>query len=223
MHEPGYAGGLPVALPHLPPAAVVRPGKDHLIPVPRRPATGRLRILHVGNLHPIKGLDVLLEAVSALSFVPFGLEVAGSASDKAFVRRLETMMDRPLREKVRFLGAVPPQEMGALYRRADVLAVPSRYEGYGIALIEAMGFGIPVIAGQEGGAGELVTHGREGFLVTPGDHAAVARHIHALANDELRAKMGRYARQRWEKLPTWEESMGRLIEELEAAALSPRQ
>lgn len=200
---------------HLPPAAVVLPGKDHLVPGARRPGRGELRILHVGNVHPTKGLDTLLAALSELTFVPFRLEVAGGTADRAFRRTLDELMDRPLRAKVRFLGAVPPEGMAALYRRADVLAVPSRYEGLGIALLEALGFGVPVIAGRAGGAEELVEHGREGFLVSPGDHGAVAGHLRALADDDVREVMGRNARLRWERHPTWADSMGGLVDLLE--------
>ena len=59
----------------------------------------------------------------------------------------------------------------------QVLAVPSLYEAFGIAYLEAMGFGLPVIASSAGGAHELITQGEHGFLVAPGDAATLAQHI----------------------------------------------
>lgn len=200
------------------PAAVAHPGRDHVAPGPRQPGGGGLRILHVGNIHPVKGLDVLLEALSGLADVPFRLEVAGAVADERFRRSLDDLMDATLRERVRFLGPVPAERMGELYRTTDVLAVPSRYEGFGIALLEAMGFGIPVIAGREGGAGELVTHGRDGFLVPPEDPRSVARHLRALTDGALLEAMGQAARRRWEAHPTWEESLVAAIDLIEGAS-----
>jgi len=102
------------------------------------------------------------------------------------------------------------------------MATPSRYEGFGIALLEAMGFGVPVIAGQEGGARELVANGREGFLVPPGDHAAVARYLQALSDDDLREEMGRAARRRWEAHPTWERSLAGAVDMIEGVQAACR-
>mgnify|MGYP002408738023 FL=1 len=198
------------------PAVVAHPGRDHLTPGPRHPGGEELRILHVGNIHPIKGLDVLLMALSRITDVPFRLEVAGAVADERFRRSLDGLMDVTLRGRVHFLGLVQAEGMCELYRTTDVLAVPSRYEGFGIALLEAMGFGIPVIAGREGGAGELVTHGRDGFLVSPNDHEAVARDLLALADDALREEMGWSARRRWEAHPTWKESLAVAVELIES-------
>ena len=131
-------------------------------------------------------------------------------------------MDANMRDRGRYRGPDPPEGMCELYRTADVLVVPSRYEGFGIALLEAMGFGIPVIAGREGGAGELVSHGHDGFLAPPNDHGAVACHIRALADNALRDKMGRAARRRWEAHPTWEESLATAVDLIEGMLTDAR-
>lgn len=204
------------------PAVVAYPGRDHMTPRMRRPGGEEVRILHAANVHPIKGLDVLLEALSDVSDVPFCLVVAGNVADERFCRSLENYLDANMRDRVRFLGSVPAEGMCELYRTADVLAVPSRYEGFGIALLEAMGFGIPVIAGREGGAGELVTHGHDGFLVPPNDHEAVACHVRALADNTLREEMGRAARRRWEAHPTWEESLAVAVDLIEGMPTDAR-
>lgn len=201
--------------PHPLRAAVAHPGRGHMMPQPHLQGSGELRVLHVGNIHPTKGLDVLLAALSELFPAPFRLEVAGAITDAPFRRSLDDLMDAPLRSRVRFLGPVPEALMCERYRRADVVAVPSRYEGFGIALLEAMGFGVPVIAGREGGSGELVTHGREGFLVRPGDQGAVVRHLRFLSDNARREGMGKAARRRWEAQPTWEESLTAAVDLIE--------
>ncbi|HHT75215.1 MAG: glycosyltransferase family 4 protein [Methanomassiliicoccaceae archaeon] len=208
--------------PLLPPATVAYPGRDHVLPRPRLPGGSDLRILHVGNIHPVKGLDVLLAALSELMPFPFRLDVVGSIVDEDFFRSLGGLMRGPMRDRVRFLGPVPMADMWERYCQADVMATPSRYEGFGIALLEAMGFGVPVIAGQEGGARELVANGREGFLVPPGDHAAVARYLQALSDDDLREEMGRAARRRWEAHPTWERSLAGAVDMIEGVQAACR-
>ena len=58
-----------------------------------------------------------------------------------------------------------------------LLAVPSSYEGFGIVYLEGMHFGLPAIAGTDGAAKEIITHGQNGFLVRPGNPQALAHHI----------------------------------------------
>jgi glycosyltransferase involved in cell wall biosynthesis len=88
--------------------------------------------------------------------------------------------------------------------------VPSSYEGFGIVYLEAMHFGLPAIAGTIGAAQELVHHDHNGFLVPPGDAAALARYISLLMADrELLLKMSLTAHRSAAAHPTWNESAAR--------------
>ena len=85
--------------------------------------------------------------------------------------------------------------------------MPSSYEGYGIAYLEGMGFGLPAIATCRGAAGEIITPGIDGFLVEPGDVQALSRCLQELVNDRERLlRLSLAARRRYASQPTWEQT-----------------
>ncbi|NLI73905.1 MAG: glycosyltransferase family 4 protein [Euryarchaeota archaeon] len=196
-------------------ATVAYPGKDHIVSMPHIPHKSELRILHVGNIHPIKGLDVLLEALLDIKDIPFRLDIIGAISDESFYNSLEGLISNDIHDRVHFHGAVQMESMPKYYRQADVVAIPSRYEGFGIALLESMCFGVPVIASNNGGSEELVVHGLNGFLVPPDDHKAISQHIITLSDDALRTDMSYAAYLRWKVHPTWRDSMSMAIDFIE--------
>jgi glycosyltransferase involved in cell wall biosynthesis len=109
------------------------------------------------------------------------------------------------------LGARPNAEVGTHLTRHQVLAVPSLYEAFGIAYLEAMGFGLPVLGTTAGAAGELITHAEHGFLVDPGDAAALAHHVRTLQHDRKRLqRMSLAAHRRARAHPTWDDCAGRV-------------
>lgn len=195
---------------------VAVPGRDHLPPHPepdwaaRARRQGPLRVLFVANLIPRKGLHTLLAALACLPRDRWRLTVVGSPEvDRGYVRRLRRWIRaRNLEGQVRFLGALPGAQVAAQMERADVLAVPSAYEGFGIVYLEAMGHGLPVIAGARGGAQDVVEEGVTGFLVPPEDSAALAERLAALLSEpERRVAMGRAGRAHFLAHPTWAESL----------------
>ena len=85
--------------------------------------------------------------------------------------------------------------------------MPSSYEGFGIVYLEGMAFGLPALATTAGGAVEIITSGRDGFLISPGDHGALARHLGTLMADrDLLLTMSLAAQQRFAAHPTWEDA-----------------
>jgi glycosyltransferase involved in cell wall biosynthesis len=168
-------------------------------------------VLYLGNIVPHKGLDVLVRAIGRLPHAAVHLEVAGLASDDKFFRSVRELVDHlELNAQVCFQGRVTDGVRGELLRSCHVLAVPSYHEGYGLAIVEAMGYGLPVIAPTSGGAGEIVTDRQEGFLVRPGDVEGTAAHLDELrGNEALRNRMSESARRRFNSLPTWSEEMDR--------------
>jgi glycosyltransferase involved in cell wall biosynthesis len=109
---------------------------------------------------------------------------------------------------VDLLGTLASEELAGLLARSHLLAVPSSYEGFGIVYLEGMGFGLPASAPTAGGGREIINHGRDGFLVTPGDTAALARHLGDLVADRgLLLKMSLAAQANFARHPTWEESL----------------
>ena len=168
-----------------------------------------LRLLFVGNLIPRKGLHIVLSALH-LCKGAWQLDIVGSDTvDSAYAQRLQAQADQlGLRERVQWLGPVSDEALVKAFRQHDVLIGPSSYEGYGIAYLEAMGFGLPVIASTRGAAREIVTDGVDGFLVDPTDAHALSARIEALIQDRARlSQMSAAARQRYLRHPTWGASM----------------
>src|SRR5439155_1164148 len=93
----------------------------------------------------------------------------------ARVRR--QIRDAGLAVHVALVGHVPNAALPRHLAAHDVMVVPSSYEALGIAYLEAMRFGLPVVATTAGGAGEIVTHGCEGFLVAPGDVGGLTSYL----------------------------------------------
>ncbi len=202
------------------PGVVACPGGDHLSPAistreigERAQEAGPLRVLFVGNVSPVKGLHTLVEALSHMPSGAWRLSVIGSLTTApGYVRAVRKQADRSgVSDCIELLGALPNAQVAAHLERSQVLAVPSAHEAFGIAYLEAMGFGLPVIASAQGAAGEVLSHGQEGFLVAPGDAEALAQHLTRLHQDRgLLASMGIQARERYAAHPSWADS-GRAV------------
>ncbi|MDP3093699.1 MAG: glycosyltransferase [bacterium] len=164
---------------------------------------GPPRILYVGQIKKIKGLETLVLAAKALKSEGclFRLEIAGSVTnpkDEIFSRQLKTMADGL---DIEFLGHVPHLNLAEVFQRADVFVNPSFTEALGMAMMEAMASGLPVIATQTSGAKDLVEDGKTGFLVPIKDPLALKEKIKILMeNPDLRKKMGEAGRERIEKI-----------------------
>jgi glycosyltransferase involved in cell wall biosynthesis len=165
-----------------------------------------IRIVSVGSVTPRKNVETLVEGLSRIS-VPWKLTVVGDCSAApryvADVRRVVEATGT--QAQVTFTGRVDDDAVAKHLERSHVFALPSSYEGFGIAYVEAMGFGLPVVASREGGATELVTHGHDGFLVDPTDPSEITDAVSALARNRPRlAEMGLAARARFTAHPTWD-------------------
>ena len=141
----------------------------------------------VGALEHRKGHAVLLEALATLHGAGLRVLGAGEGSERAaLVARARAL---GLEETVRFLGRV--DDVAELLAAADVAVMPSRHEGLGVAALEAMAAGLPVIASRVGGLPEAVGEGENGILVAPEDPRALAAAIARLTPDrELRQRLG---------------------------------
>jgi len=202
------------------PTVVAYPGGDRLNPkmervqiLKRARKRTPLQVIFVGNVIPRKGLDVLISGLYHLSPDTWHLEVVGSLTvDPAYVRSIRRQIARKgLEDCVGLSGSLPDGELASRLAQSHVLAVPSSYEGFGIVYIEAMGFGLPIIASNVGAAPELITHGREGFLIHPGDSAGLAQCVGALHRDRGHlARISLAALKRYTEHPTWTESSERI-------------
>jgi len=148
----------------------------------------------IGYLGKHKGLHVLLRALTLVAEPGIRLFVAGSGEER---ENLETLCrELGLDRLVTFLGRIDNAAIAALYAKIDALVLPSVWpENSPVTITEAMASGIPVIASDIGGIGELVQEGVTGLLVPAQDAQALADGIGRLRGDpNLRAAMGRNAR-----------------------------
>ncbi len=152
-------------------------------------------VLFVGRLEPLKGVELLIDALVHLDGVTL-LVVGGDARSAGYQAELERRAARRgVAARVRFVGAVPQERLPLYYNAADVCAVPSFYESFGLVALEAMACGVPVVAARVGGLSATVRDGENGFLVPWRDPAAFAERIGWLMRDPaLRGRMGRAAR-----------------------------
>jgi glycosyltransferase involved in cell wall biosynthesis/GT2 family glycosyltransferase len=171
------------------PIGLVPHGLPDLGGAPPPPAEREVvEILFVGRLEPRKGIDLLLRAVPSVCvrlpearFLIAGddsLPIEGGAT---FRQRFEQdPANAPWLDRVSFLGRVSDAELDALYRRCDLVVVPSRFESFGLPLIEAMMRARPVIAAAAGGMAEIVEVNGNGLLTEPEDIEGLAAAIRRL-------------------------------------------
>ncbi|MBI3298073.1 MAG: glycosyltransferase [Elusimicrobia bacterium] len=144
-----------------------------------------------------KGVDVLLFAWSRLAAegLRIPLVLCGTDHSRGKLTRLARRLG--VADLVRDLGVLEHGALQAVMRRAEFLVLPSREEGFGLAAVEALAAGTPVLASRVGGIPEVVRSGREGLLVPPKDPAALARAARRLWEDRrLRARLSAGARRR---------------------------
>ncbi len=161
-------------------------------------------VLHVGDLHPRRNLLTLIRALGRLPSLAANraapmLVLAGM--DRGERAKLEDEARRS-RIRIHFAGPADDNALASLYAGAAVFAYPSRYEGFGLPLLEAMACGAPVLAAQAGSIPEVV--GDAGILVDPDDETAMAAGISRLIEDADFADRLREAGRRRAKDYTWD-------------------
>lgn len=149
---------------------------------------GKRRILFVGRFDRQKGVDVLLRAVAKLKDQVFACIVGDSVVDN-----MPLASDA---DNVRLCGWLSSSELEAYYKSADVVVIPSRWEGFGLVAAEAMRAGLPVIASNVGGLTEIVDDGVTGVLIPTDDEQVLVQTLRDLSDVHLRA-MGKAGRERF--------------------------
>jgi D-inositol-3-phosphate glycosyltransferase len=157
-------------------------------------------IVFVGRPDSIKGLDTLLLAIGALpSHLQRGLRliVVGDAGTEralggARYRRLVRTLG--VADAVEFRGIVSQHELAPYYSAADICAVPSAYESFGMVAVESMACQTPVVAFSVGGLAATIRDGHTGFLAAAGDRSGYAAKLAAALSSPALAEMGRRAR-----------------------------
>ena len=209
------ARGLGIKRVRLWPKAVdtARYGPDNASKEMRRLLSGgepdKPLMIYVGRLSHEKRLDWLYAPVTQLGGVR--LAFVGSGPAEAYLR--ERFRDTP----TVFTGYMSGEELASAYASADVFAFPSDTETLGFVAMEAMASGVPVVGARAGGIPDVISHGRNGFMFTPGDLGELTERLRALLFDPvLRGEMGRKARASVEP-HNWRSSTRRLVDYYELA------
>jgi len=203
------------------PAAVVAyPGGDRLgsaasdaIVESRARRSGPLQLIFVGNLTPNKGLLPLIAGLSRLARSSWHLSVVGSLTmNRAYVKKVRALIERlELQDRIDIQGPLDGRDLTAQLEASQVFALPFSYEGFGIACLEAMAWGLPVIGSTRGALREFVCDGINGALIPPGDMDAFARQIERLHSDRgLLTGWGREALNTFRSRPRWRDSFQKI-------------
>ncbi|MBM3782542.1 MAG: glycosyltransferase family 4 protein [Acidobacteria bacterium] len=175
-------------------------------------------LLCVASITPRKGHRLLVQALHDLhGSVPWRLRVAGNElMDLATTRALrDQVASAGLEGQVEFVGDLSSEALSDAYDHADAFVLPTYFEGYGMAVAEAVAHGLPVISTRTGAIPDLVDE-RSGLLVEPGDGAGLREALRVLIEDDtVRTRLTHGARRRREGLPRWPESVRLMADALE--------
>ncbi len=180
-------------------------------PKQARSAGEPLQILTVARLVKRKGLDSLLRAVALLSDLSIRLLIQGSGSDEKSLRELAATLG--IEDRVTFLGFRERESLPPVYQNADIFIMPSHSESFGLAVLEAMACGLPVIVSRVGGMVDYVEEGVNGLIVPPNDAMRLAEAIRHLAEaPEICRAMGARNNQKAHAEYTWERTTQAYLE-----------
>lgn len=174
---------------------------------------GERVFLYVGRLEPLKGLDLLLHTAAQLETCePIRVLVVGGGTngdqEVDELRRLARTLN--VEDIFDFVGRVDQEELPLYYNAADVCVVPSYYESFGLAALESMACGTPVVASRVGGLSTIVQHGHTGYLKSWRCPEGFANSLEMIvASSKLRRSMGLAARKRAESMG-WDQVAGQV-------------
>ena len=193
---------------------IIPPGVDTEVFQPRGDASAhrqaldlpdKLTVLTLGRLDARKGLDLFVHAAGRLaardSLPPFSVVMSagdGSTSEAEEHAKVQDLVEATeLSTHLTWLPVVEESLLPRYYNAADIFVLPSRYEPFGIVMLEAMASGVPVIATNNGGPATVIEHGTDGFLGNPEDTSVFSNLIAVLLADEaLRSRFGQRAHEK---------------------------
>jgi glycosyltransferase involved in cell wall biosynthesis len=202
----------------------IKKEKIHIIPMgidveefKKKPnISEELQILFVGRIARVRRIELLLQAVSRLSF-PFHLTLVGSEEKTSSVTRTGYLNELKqltkqlnLKNKVTFAGKKPSQELKTFYQSADIFVYPSLYENFAQPLLEAAAYGLPLISTSVGIARDIIIEGETGYQIS-GKPEEIKERIESLKDSKLRLQMGKRIQNEIKKSFDWGNIMDQYI------------
>jgi glycosyltransferase involved in cell wall biosynthesis len=199
LHLVGYGAAIRTDFP------VSRPVGDHVF-----------RVLYVGQLGFRKGVRYLLEAMEMLKVPSKELVLVGAEAPPSGIP--SGALDRSW---IRAVGVASGMDLARHFAEANVLVLPSLEDSFGLVVAEAMAYGLPVIVSENAGSADVVTHGRNGFVVPARGVKEMAGYLSDLAaSSALQDEMGRAALEVSRSVASWDAVGERLVGELEKIVAS---
>jgi len=194
---------------------VVEPG-THRAPVAEGSTEGPVRLLCVASVVPRKGHDVLFDALTTLLDLEWRLTCVGSQHrDALWGAAMHARASvPPLAERVEFVGELEGAALEAAYRAADLFVLPTRYEGYGMVVAEALARGLTVVSTPTGAIADLVDS-NVGELVAPDDAPGLSSALRRLIGDRhVLARLKTGARSRRNTRRSWDLAAEEMVQAL---------
>lgn len=168
-----------------------------------RSDSSMVQLLYIGHLWEFKGINELILAAKQVkeSGISFKLIIAGPEGDLTFEELNERLKELDLEEYVKIVGPKSGDEKYHLFRTSDVFVMPTKFDAFPGALLEAMQFSLPVISTFEGAVPEIVDDGITGYLVPKGDVESLAQKMKLLIGDvECCQFLGKKGREKFEAI-----------------------
>ena len=197
---------------------VAEPGTSRAL---RAVGTGQpIQILAVGAVSPRKAYGLLVAALAPLTALDWHLTIAGSLerSPEAVSQLKAIITDNALTNRVTLAGAIDDVRLESLFARSDLFAMASLFEGYGMALAEALAHGLPIVTSSGGAAAETVPDAAA-IKVPSGDALALSTALGLILSDAaMRRRMADASWAAGALLPTWDDTTHTIAEAIKAIA-----
>jgi len=167
------------------------------------------QLLCVANIRRDKGQEYLIEAINILKRKDLKLNFVGLVKEEPYYSHLLRKIEQSgLVGRIKFSGFLRGEELAAVYGDADIFILPTLREAFGMVLIEAMSFGLPVIASNVGGVPEIIQNGVDGLLIPPASLKDLVCAINKVSEDGvLRQRLAKNALNKYRRMPTWGRSL----------------
>lgn len=205
-----FKGASEIAVPGREDEKAIEPEQKH--------SNSHLSLLFIGNLIPRKGMHHVIHHLAEATRIPYEFIIAGDDTvDPDYAKMIKDLIrQNNLGGKIKIKGSISETEKNKLLEKSEILLMPSSHEGYGIVYIEAMRYGVIPVAGNSGGASEIISNRKNGYMVDPESSGELIGILTQLwENPALKQDISRNAFTTWKNHTVWDQSFKGVIDELE--------